>query len=144
MKLTFPICPIIDLSDFSDVLLLLISCWILTDYAMNLCLGRCTVSVLNLKWHPRIIFVFDNPSSAANLSVKWRDGNSRPGVPLEDYLKLLHLKSQSYKQLKNYKTNQVHPCAHVLPVACGKRISNTRESLGNIVKSLSNIEISLS
>ncbi len=36
------------------------------------------------------------------------------------------------------------PCAHMLPVACGKRISNTRESLRNIVKSLSNIEISLS
>ncbi len=33
---------------------------------------------------------------------------------------------------------------HMLPVACGKQISNTRESLGNIVKSLSNIEISLS
>jgi hypothetical protein len=32
----------------------------------------------------------------------------------------------------------------MLPVAFGKRISNTRESLGNIVKSLSNIEISLS
>jgi hypothetical protein len=37
-----------------------------------------------------------------------------------------------------------NPCAHMLPVACGKWISNTRESLGIIVKSLSNIEISLS
>jgi hypothetical protein len=53
--------------------------------------------------------------------VEWRDGNSRPGVPLEDYFKLLHLKSQSYKQLKNWKTNQVNPCAHVVENLVSKR-----------------------
>ncbi len=37
-----------------------------------------------------------------------------------------------------------NPCAHMLPVTCGKQISNNRESLGNIVKSLSNIKISFS
>jgi hypothetical protein len=41
-------------------------------------------------------------------------GTSRPGVPLEDYFKLLHLKIQSYEQLKNWKTNQVNPCAHMV------------------------------
>ncbi len=65
-----PMCPIhliIDSSAFFDVLLMLIICWILVDHVMNLCLGRVVVSVLKLKCHPRIIFVSDNPPSAANL-----------------------------------------------------------------------------
>jgi hypothetical protein len=36
------------------------------------------------------------------------------GCPLKDYFNLLHLKSKNYKQLKNWKTNQVNPCAHIV------------------------------
>ncbi len=57
----------------------------------------------------------------------------KTGSPVENYFKLWVL---------NF--TKPNPCAHMLPVACGKQISNTRESLGNIMKSLSNIEISLS
>jgi hypothetical protein len=68
MKPTCPICPIIDSSAFFDVLLVMIICCILADHSMNLCSERFTVNVLKLKCHPRIIFVSDNPPSAANLS----------------------------------------------------------------------------
>jgi hypothetical protein len=57
-----------DSSAFFDVLLVLIICSILADHDMNLCLGRFTLSVLKLKCHPRIVFVSDNPLSAAYLS----------------------------------------------------------------------------
>jgi hypothetical protein len=61
MKPMFPICPIVNSSVFFDVFLVLIISWILTDHAINLCLGGVTVSVLKLKRHLRIIFVSDNP-----------------------------------------------------------------------------------
>ncbi len=63
-----PIHPIVDLRAFFDVLIVLIICWILADPTMNLRLRRVTVSVLKFNCHPRVIFVSDNPSSAANLS----------------------------------------------------------------------------
>ncbi len=40
----------------------------MADHALNFCSMRVTVSVLKLKCHPRIVFVSDNPPSAANLS----------------------------------------------------------------------------
>ncbi len=68
------------------------------------------------------------------LSQFWVKGlQLKTGCPIEEYFKLWAI-----------DFTKPNPCAHMLPVACGKRISNTRESLGNIMKSLSNIKISLS
>ncbi len=47
---------------------MLIICWILTDHAMCLCSRRVMVSVLKLKFQPRIMFVSAQPPSTANLS----------------------------------------------------------------------------
>jgi hypothetical protein len=81
-------------------------------------MGDCSKYSINcFRWNKRITScgsIAETLFHAPIAIVEWRYGNSRPGVPLEDYFKLLHLKSQSYKQLKNWKTNQVNPCAHMV------------------------------
>ncbi len=68
MKPTWPMHPIVD----SRILFVVLRAWIISlisrDQAMCLRSGRVKVSVLKLKYHPRIVFVSDNPPSAVNLS----------------------------------------------------------------------------
>ncbi len=55
-------------------------------------------------------------------NVEWRYCTSRPGVPLETYVKLWYQKLKlKLWAVENWKTNEVNPCAHVVENLVSKR-----------------------